>query len=318
MAHNQNDITECIDEFRISVETHKIALRKEPTNKKAQNKLLLLVNTMNDIAETYYSAALKQKTKKLSIAKKYAEKGILCYAQLIKLYPSNESFKIKNDKLGQLKKDMQTEIEIIETQQKAEQEQQKAKRRAELKDRGGWKYLKWGMTFNEVVGFFKKDNSKYVLRSRGGSFLLVAINKDEDQTIDCRPLGLDVKEFSTDLGDPDGAVYFYENHLFGRFVEVQFDINSEEIIHSLKKKYPKGKVKTVVRDGLDMEYYLKYESKRIIKNKIKVFEYKSKNLYVFGGGGGIYFYDPNILKKIENRLLTLQKGKQKRTIKKLF
>ena len=317
MAHNKNDITECIDEFRISVETHKIALRKEPTNKKAQNKLLLLVNTMNDIAETFYSAALKQKTKKLSIAKKYAEKGILCYAQLIKLYPSNESFKFKNNKLGLLKKDMQTEIEIIEKQQKAEQEQQKAKRRAELKDRGGWKYLKWGMTFDEVEELFKKANSKYVLRSHGGCFLIVAIRKAENETLDCSPLGQEVEEISTDLGDPDGVVYFFKNQLFGRFVEVPLDINNEEIIQSLKTKYPKGKVKTVVRDGLDWEYYLKYESKRIIKNKIKVFEYKSKNLYVFGGRG-IYFYDPEILKQIENRVLILQKGKKKSTIKKLF
>ena len=98
MQSHKNDITECMYEFDKSLETHKKALKSNPENENIKSKLLLLVNTLNDIAETYYSVANKKKGNDPALSEKYYKKSAICYDRLIKLYPKKLEFstKLKN------------------------------------------------------------------------------------------------------------------------------------------------------------------------------------------------------------------------------
>jgi hypothetical protein len=114
MDKSSNDITECINEFNNAVVIYKDAFKKEPSNEDVQYKLLLLVNTMNDIGETYYSAAEKKKGIDPSLSQKYYEKASICYNQLIELYPSKEDFKDLLKKANYLSKYEEVEGYIFE------------------------------------------------------------------------------------------------------------------------------------------------------------------------------------------------------------
>ena len=92
MKDHNNDISKCLEEFNKAFEIHKKTSKKEPANESIKNTLLLLVNTMNDIAETYYSAAEKKKGAEPTVAGKYYSKAAICYEQLVRLYPTKSEF----------------------------------------------------------------------------------------------------------------------------------------------------------------------------------------------------------------------------------
>lgn len=100
MKDHNNDITRCLEEFNKALEIHKKALKTEPENEDIKNTLLLIVNTMNDIAETYYSAAETKKGIEPTLSKKYYTKAAICYNELVNLYPNKAKFKevLKNAK----------------------------------------------------------------------------------------------------------------------------------------------------------------------------------------------------------------------------
>jgi len=114
MEQNSNDITECIDKFSKTVRLHKKALKTEPENEKIRDRLLLLVNTLFDIAETYYSAAHKRRDSDRVLAKKYYHKAIICYKKLIDLYPKKTDFREKLKKCEYQKEYLSVEIPILE------------------------------------------------------------------------------------------------------------------------------------------------------------------------------------------------------------
>lgn len=93
MENNKNDITECVSEFNNAVAIYKKALKLEPDNKTAREGLLVLCNTFHDIANTFNNAAEKKRGIDPGISQKYYRKAVVCFEQLIKLYPSKESFK---------------------------------------------------------------------------------------------------------------------------------------------------------------------------------------------------------------------------------
>lgn len=98
MQSQKNDITECIDDLNKTIGAHQKALKLNPENNGISSKLLLLVNTLNDTAETYYVSANKKKGIKPGLSEKYFRKAAICYAQLIKLYPQKREF---SDRLEQ-------------------------------------------------------------------------------------------------------------------------------------------------------------------------------------------------------------------------
>jgi len=114
MEKSSNDITECINEVNNAVMIYKNAFKKEPSNEDVKYKLLLLVNTINDIGETYYSAAEKKKGIDPSLSQKYYEKASICYNQLIELYPSKKEFKDVLKKANYLSKYEEVESYVFE------------------------------------------------------------------------------------------------------------------------------------------------------------------------------------------------------------
>ena len=92
MESSRNDITRCLESFRKVVDTHKKALKVEPGNKDVKEKLLVVLNSMNDIAETYFNAANNKRGKDPFKAKQYFLKSYTCYKELEKIYSKKPEF----------------------------------------------------------------------------------------------------------------------------------------------------------------------------------------------------------------------------------
>ena len=92
MVSSQNDITECIETFETAVDVHRKALKLEPENEDVKHNLLVILNSMNDIAQTYFDAATKKQGSQPIMARKYFLKAAICYDQLSKIYTKNDEF----------------------------------------------------------------------------------------------------------------------------------------------------------------------------------------------------------------------------------
>ena len=92
MGNHKNDITQCIQPFKETVTLYKEAIKLDSNNIELQNTVLELVNSMNDIAETFYTAASNNENRKPFDSYNYYLKSIICYEQLVILYPSKTEF----------------------------------------------------------------------------------------------------------------------------------------------------------------------------------------------------------------------------------
>ena len=95
MESSRNDITQCLESFRKVVDTHKKALKLEQDNEDVKEKLLIVLNSMNDIAETYFNAANNKRGKDPFKAKQYFLKSYICYKELEKIYSKKPGFSKK-------------------------------------------------------------------------------------------------------------------------------------------------------------------------------------------------------------------------------
>jgi hypothetical protein len=156
------------------------------------------------------------------------------------------------------------------------------------KQDGGWKYLKWGMTIDEVSKLIAEYDHKHKLRLIDNEYLTLRYWEDESFI----PNGI------TEYRDGIGSLYFFENVLFGRTVDIAFHDythNNKDIIDALSNDFPDGKIYKSLGPGLSINefYHFKYDSDRM-----RVFTRLVPPGYA---GGGVYYYDTEIL----NRLHTL-------------
>ena len=98
MESSRNDITQCFEPFQKVVDVHRAALKVEPGNEKVKNDLLVVLNSMNDIAQTYFEAASKKRGNTPFKAKQYFLKAAICYDQLAKVYSKKPEFSKKSKK----------------------------------------------------------------------------------------------------------------------------------------------------------------------------------------------------------------------------
>ena len=168
------------------------------------------------------------------------------------------------------------------------------------KSKGGWKFLKWGMSVNEVKNLLKSHNSSMV-KGNEGSVILNFLNRDSIQT-----------DLVKIYYDKDGSLYFYQGKLMGRYLAIGFDSyikNHEFITRKLKEKYQKGKIYNKEQPGIGVFKY--YHFKLATKNQ-NVFTLLAPPGYA---DGGIYYYDPqainNIFSTINQQNQKVQQGQRK-------
>jgi len=155
------------------------------------------------------------------------------------------------------------------------------------KSKGGWKFLKWGMTTKDVKILLNKHNDNL----EKGYAEPVVLNFTDNDSI------------RTDLvikySDKNGPLYFYKGKLMGRLVDMNFNEyieNHEYIVKSLKEKYPKGKIYKKEGPGYGTFYYHHFKLKT---NDLEILTTLAPPGYA---GGGIYYYNPKAIKNIRSEI----------------
>jgi hypothetical protein len=171
--------------------------------------------------------------------------------------------------------------------------------------KGGWKYLKWGMSIDEVNYMLEKNGQK--------KFICYA---EESTHIAVRYSPKDLSEYDTELiircPSGEGDLYFYnfkvvkyqfpssshsrdvgtEGKLMGRSVDMtdlRFLNENGVIMKTLAEKYKGGKIYKTSRGGKFSEFF-----------------YKSRDMLIFTGGNihGSYiqYFDPVAVKQIADEI----------------
>jgi hypothetical protein len=165
--------------------------------------------------------------------------------------------------------------------------------------KGGWKFLKWGMSVKEVKNLLNFHNSS-MEKGNEDPVILNFLDRDSIQT-----------DLVKIYYDQDGSLYFYQGKLMGRYLNIRFDYyikNHEFIAKKLKEKYQKGKIYEKEQPGIGVYKY--YHFKLATKN-LNIFTLLAPPRYA---GGGIYYYDPqairNIFSKINQQHQKVQQGQR--------
>jgi len=187
--------------------------------------------------------------------------------------------------------------------------------------KGGWKYLKWGMSIDEVNYMLEKNGQK--------KFTCYA---EESTRIAVRYSLKDLSEYDTELiikcPSGEGDLYFYdfkvvkhqspssrhsrdvgtEGKLMGRSVDMtdfRFINENSVIMKTLAEKYKGGKIFKTRRGGKFSEFF-----------------YKSKDMLIFSGGNihGSYiqYFDPVAVKQITdeiNSIRTREKDEERKKMR---
>jgi hypothetical protein len=102
--------------------------------------------------------------------------------------------------------------------------------------RGGWKYLKWGMSIDEVKCLYKhynqQDRHSFIMKNDGGQ---VAISLGEDRSIVSDEIAYMIN---------DGTNYFFRDRLIAVAISLR-DSTDEDFavaVRTLRKRFPKGKM----------------------------------------------------------------------------
>jgi hypothetical protein len=206
-----------------------------------------------------------------------------------------------------------------------------------IKD-GGWKTLRWGMTFVEV------KKAMPTLEYSGGCIeendnLQIDINKEISvKSISIKNL---IRLETTNNGEPYGLTLFFQNKLFGRiidYINIEEMMNSDEemfeytmmgfsnrrigeiieermekkrndILELLKEEYPEGKTQWITESILDIPNYFENKDIQMKNVEIRGFRYETDNNIIFTNFHSLFFYDPEVIEKLT--LISIQQEREK-------
>ena len=203
--------------------------------------------------------------------------------------------------------------------QQQEQQVQKLHRGAEVEKKysdakGGWRFLKWGMSVDEAEAVSIKNGAKFGLSSEPESKTALFLDPDTKIFATFKMAGVSSDQF----GKYGGAkLYFYENRLVAAQNTISiasYIDNRAAIMKALKETYPNGRIYVKKYPNLNTENF-KYETKYL--NLYTVFIPNNYMDY----HNGVYYTDPSQIKFIKDAIAKEEnkaKNEKEASIRKSF
>ncbi len=184
--------------------------------------------------------------------------------------------------------------------QEQEQQVQKLQRGAEVEKKysdakGGWRFLKWGMSVDEAEAVSIKNNAKFGTSSEPESENVLFLDTDNRISAKFKMAGVSSDQFGK---YSHAALFFYKDRLVaarigissGRYID-----DRDGIMKALKEAYPGGRTFIKKYPNLNTENF-RYESKFV--NVYTVF---IPNIYA-DNSNGVYYADPIQTKAIKDAI----------------
>lgn len=199
----------------------------------------------------------------------------------------------------------------------------------------GWRTLKWGMTYDEIIeaGFDEKKekmSSTYVNKYDGSvcGTLKKAYESNFSYDIekklynfgheDLRQFGCRIESDSSSFRETIGfsTFYLYKGKFFGKITTINMKDEAirKAIIEQLSALYPKGKI-------IHHEFNYGVVKGRAVKMNIPVFKYQSHKVKVFSTDDGFYIYNLDMLNEVLNlpdRMKKQENEKKRQDVRKLI
>lgn len=180
---------------------------------------------------------------------------------------------------------------VIEKQPQQKEDKSASKIGERYKDvRGGWRFLKWGMSIDETDALLKMNKMEKLRFEEAQS---------SDETAILYDFVRDVKSGHLAKGfSGNDRFFFFKGKLVAAFISLgpHLNVDIPFVIKTLKGKFPKGKVYGRLKED-------------------QKFKYGSGDLFVFTifqyGECGVWYVDPKGIKNIQNTKILEEKQKLK-------